>query len=362
MKMSLLTLGLTIMLFGTAASLEPPADPYSEARELIADIQHIATPDGIEEQRTVTLGGLEQWITIRGTDRTNPVLLYIHGGPGATMMPVSWTFQRGWEDYFTVVQWDQRGAGRTARTNPVEAVAGTLSLDQVASDAVELIAWLRAHLGVDQVIVAGHSWGTLVGLSAVHQVPEQVSAYVAIGPVVSIPANEAAGYAMLLEEARARNDAEALAELEALAPYPGDLTFERLGVQRSWVGRYGGLAAYRDNARHFFRAPRLSPDYDREDVAEINPATLRIFDEMFDDFAGIDLTGISRLDVPVVLFLGRHDINTPTGPVLDWFNTLEAPHKQVVWFEHSAHLMPVEEPGKTLIELVNTVRPLVVAD
>jgi pimeloyl-ACP methyl ester carboxylesterase len=362
MMISLLPLSLAAALSVSAADTQQPADPYADARELIADLQRIETPNGVEERRTVTLGGIEQWITIRGTDRANPVLLYLHGGPGSTMMPISWSFQRGWEDYFTVVQWDQRGAGKTARANPAESVAGTMSLDQVTSDAVELIAWLRSHMGVDQVIVAGHSWGTLVGLSAVHQVPEQVSVYVAIGPVVSIPDNEAAAYAMLLDEARARNDAEALAELESLAPYPGDLTFERLDVQRSWVGRYGGLAAYRDNARHFFRAPRLSPDYDREDVAEIHPASLRILDEMFDEFAGIDLTGITRLEVPVVLFLGRHDINTPTGPVLDWLDTLDAPHKHVVWFEHSAHLMPVEEPGRTLIELVNTVRPLALAD
>ncbi len=362
MTRRLLPLFLAALIAAPAAATEPPADPYAEARALIAEVQAIRTPDGIEERRTVELGGMEQWITIRGTDRANPVLLYVHGGPGSTMMPISWTFQRGWEDYFTVVQWDQRGSGRTARTNGLEAADGTFSLDRVADDAVELIGWLRDHLDVDQVIVAGHSWGSLAGLEAARRAPDQVSVYVGIGPVVSIPANEEAGYALLLDEARARGDAEAITQLESLAPYPGELTFERLGVQRDWVRSYGGLAAYTDNAGHYFRAPRLSPDYEPEDVAAINPATLRIFDAYMDGFAGIDLTGITTLDVPVVLFLGRHDINTPTGPVLDWLEALDAPGKDVVWFEHSAHLMPVEEPGRTLVELVGTVRPLAVAD
>ncbi|HMH69378.1 MAG TPA: alpha/beta hydrolase, partial [Pinirhizobacter sp.] len=83
--------------------------------QIIADLRHIVTPQGIERHEKVRIGGIDQWVSIRGNDKRNPILLMVHGGPGWVSMPTSWYFQRGWEEYFTVVQWDQRGAGSTRR-------------------------------------------------------------------------------------------------------------------------------------------------------------------------------------------------------------------------------------------------------
>lgn len=103
------------------------------------------------------IGGIDQVITVRGMDRANPILLYLHGGPAAPMMPASWTFQKPWEDYFTVVQWDQRAAGRTFRANDPAMVTPTIAADRSVADAVELIDWLRARYDKRKVILVGRS-------------------------------------------------------------------------------------------------------------------------------------------------------------------------------------------------------------
>src|SRR3954466_8448407 len=116
----------------------------------------ITTPNGIDEARYVEVGGIQQWVTIRGEDRRNPVLLFLHGGPGDATNPWGFAGFRLWLKQFTVVQWDQRGAGRTFGRNR-SAPATLITLDRMAQDGVELAEWLRASLGKDRIVVVGHS-------------------------------------------------------------------------------------------------------------------------------------------------------------------------------------------------------------
>lgn len=335
-------------------------EAYVAVRPLIADMQRIVTPNGVQVTETVRLGGMDQWVSIRGSDRDNPILIYVHGGPGAIEMGRSWTYQRAWEDYFTVVQWDQRGAGKTLRLNGAEATAPTLSRERMADDLVELMALMRERFGQRQVVLLGHSWGNAIGLDAAMKRPEWVSAYIGVGPLLNMRANEAAGYRRLLEIAAERGDAAALAELEALAPYPGEgpIDFDRLNVSRAWVMRFGGLAAYRDNADFYFRAARLSPDYDLADRQAIDQGGQLSVGAMLPELTTVDLTSIRRTEFPVLMFVGRHDLTTPPEVTEAWLDALEAPSKQLVWFEHSAHLAPHEEPGRFLVALVQHVLPL----
>lgn len=360
--LSVLSLGLSLGLAAAPALAQTPAavDPYEPGRAVVADIGRIVTPNGVQELTKVRLGGMDQWVSIRGADRGNPILLFVHGGPGAPEMGVAWTFQRPWEDYFTVVQWDQRGAGKTLRAAGAEATRPTLSRQQMTADAVELIAWLRQRFGQDRVVVVGHSWGNVVGLGAALARPQWVSVYVGIGPALDMPDNERVGYERLLAEARRRGDKEALAELQALAPYPGPgpLSFERIGAQRKWVQRYGGLAAGRDNADFYFHAPRLSPEYDAADRAAIDPGGELSVRALLPDLMSANFTPVKKTPFPVVLFVGRHDLTTPSEVTERWFNALNAPSKSLVWFDNSAHLPMVEEPGKTLVALVEKVLPL----
>ncbi|MCD9028647.1 alpha/beta hydrolase [Luteimonas sp. BDR2-5] len=347
----------------SAAAPAPPADadPYAEARAIIANLQRVVAPGGVQEQRTVRIGGIDQWISVRGNDRDNPILLYLHGGPASPMMPASWTFQRPWEDYFTVVQWDQRAAGRTYRANDPDAVAPTIAIDRYVADTIELIDHLRTAYGKRKVVLVGHSWGTVLGMRVLVERPDLLHAYVGIGQVMHPQADEAIGYRYALDRARAEGNREAIAELEALAPYPGDdLRNGRIDAQRKWVIHYGGHSAYRDSSDYFFRAQRLSPDYDADDRRAIAAGSALTLDRIFGEWPTVDFTGIRRVEAPVVMLIGRHDYTTPSQPVADWLATVEAPYKHGAWFEQSAHFAPIEEPGRTLMTLVRRVRPLAV--
>ena len=338
----------------------PPRDPYADAKAIIAGLQRIVTPNGVQEQYEVTLGGARQVVTVRGADRGNPILLFIHGGPGAAETSWAWTFQRPWEDVFTVVQWDQRGAGKSYRLNDPAALAPTLKPERYVDDAIELIEQLRKRYGKRKVFVLGHSWGSFVGLSVASKRPDLLYAYIGVGQTIEPRENEKIVFDWTLAKARAEKNAEAIRELEALEPYPGPapLTIERTDAQRKWGIRYGALAAYHDSADYYFRLPRLSPDYTAEDRAAMDPGSLLTVQNIWPAFTALSLKPITRMRVPVLMFLGRHDYTTPAEPAAAWMRRLDAPLKRTIWFEHSAHLAFLEEPGNFFTALVTEALPL----
>jgi proline iminopeptidase len=347
-----------------AASPPAPAEPAQAAapapvdgRAIITDIGRINTPNGLEDSFAAKIGGVDQWLTIRGKDRDNPVIILVHGGPGSAELAIGWTFQRGWEDYFTVVQWDQRGAGKTYAINDPDTVIPTMSADRMKDDVIEVVDLVRERLGKDKVILLGHSWGTIIGLRAAMERPDAIAAYVAHGQVINMQRNEEEGFRLAMDAAKADGSTEAIAALEALEPYPGELTVERIGAQRTWSIHYGGLAAYRENAAPWFRAMRLSADYDDSVLKTYDAGSLASITALMPELRAVDLDGITSSPVPVFLLHGRHDLTTPPSASMDWLDRLEAPVKANYWFEHSAHLAFMEEPGKVLMTLVTCVRP-----
>ncbi len=363
--MSKWIVGLFLVFFSIASQAgdavvqgDPPAP--CDARATIAEIGKIVTPDGVQERFKARIGGIDQWLSVRGRHLDNPVLLYIHGGPGSPAMPMSWAFQRPWEEFFTVVQWDQRAAGKTYRANDWSAVEPTLTLDRYVDDAVEVMALLRKRYGKRKLIVLGHSWGSVVGLKAAMARPDWVSAYVGVGQFLNLMDNEKVGYDLAMARAKAEGNAQAIAELDAIAPYPGNAapTLDRLNVQRKWTIHYGGLQAYREDAHPWFAAADLSPDYDAADLEAFDAGSKKSIGPLLGKLMGLRLDKVRKVSFPVVLLLGRHDYTTPPKASARWLAQLDAPYKAAVWFEDSAHLIPLEEPGKTLLTLVEKVRPL----
>ncbi|MFD7155792.1 alpha/beta fold hydrolase [Kribbella sp. NPDC059898] len=336
------------------------SETFDDAREIVADLQRIVTPDGVQENYLLTAGGVDHWVYARGNDRANPVILFVHGGPASPLAPVAWEFQRPVEEYFTVVTYDQRAAGRTLHTVDPENIAGTLTIAQYVADAIELAEQIRDRYGVPKLVLLGHSWGTIIATRAALERPDLFHAYVGIGQIANARANEQLCFEYALDQAREHDHTEALEQLASIAPYPGDqpVTRERIIIAREWAQYRGGLSAYRDSSFYFFMAPLLSPEYtvaEAEAMGDGNVFTLgRVLDEMLE----VDFTGVTEFPIPVLMFLGRHDYTTPTAPVEAWFETLQAPYKRAIWFEHSAHLAPWEEPGKFLVSLVTYVRQL----
>ena len=331
-------------------------------RQIIRRGQEILTPRGIHDLREIEVGGIGQWISVRGRDRRNPILLFIHGGPGTTEMPVSWFYQVPLEDYFVVVQWDQRGSGKTAVSNDQPAVISTITFERMAKDAEEIVSYLRREYDKDKVFVLGHSWGSLLGLELAQRRPRWLHAYVGMGQVIYTLENEAVGYRYVLAEARRRNDQTAIHELEAIAPYPkedGSISVEDVLIQRKWVSAYGGMAWGRPNLDYETSLRLLSPDYSDADLAADIEA-INVVMQLLPQLNDVDYRSLKKLELPIFLFSGRHDYAVPSEVSSTWFEELEAPEKRIFWFEHSAHMIQFEQPGKFVRHLVEDIRPLAV--
>lgn len=359
-KLSALLIALAV--FALAADEPSPKPPNrDEATAIIANARKILTPNGVEQLRKVRIGGIEQWVSVRGTDRKNPVLLYIHGGPGYVSIPMSWWFTRGLEEYFTVVQWDQRGAGKTyLLTDPVKSVS-TLTTDRMISDVEEMATWVRHEFGKDKIFVLGHSYGSFLGLKFAQRHPEWLYAYIGVCQSINGPENERRGWRFAMDAARHAGNSEAVHELESIAPYPPPghpVSIDDLYIQRKWVGYFGGVMAYRTNNLADADLSKLSPDYTDQEIKHIWDGNKFSTPYLLPDLVAADLSKIDTLAVPLILFEGRHDKNVNSDIAAEWFEKVKAPDKHLIWFEHSGHMPMTEEPGKFLLSLVRYARPL----
>ncbi len=339
-----------------------PQFSRAKVQDVIRQGQEIQAPRGINDLKEIDIGGIKQWISVRGRDLRNPILLFIHGGPGTTEMPVRWFYQSPLEDYFTVVQWDQRGSGKTAVSNDQAEVIPTITVERMIKDAEEVASYLRREYDKDKIFVLGHSWGSILGLELAKRRPEWLHAYVGMGQVVNTLDNEAVSYRFALEEARRRGEEIAIQELEAIAPYPkedGTISVEEVIVQRKWVSAYGGMTWGRPNLDYEYNLRPLSPDYTDADL-NADSEIINVVVQLLPQLGGVNYRDVTKLEAPVFLFSGRHDYATPSEVSFAWFKDLEAPAKKIVWFEHSAHMMHFEQPGKFIYHLIDDVRPIAV--
>jgi proline iminopeptidase len=356
----------TIAATNTNAAANPAATPVApinraDATRIVADMRHITSPQGVERLEKVSIGGIDQWVSIRGLDRRNPVLLMLHGGPGYVSMPLSWYFQRGWEEYFTVVQWDQRGSGKTYVSNDPAKVAPTLTREQVVADTQEMILWLRKEFHKDKIFVLGHSFGTFLGLTVAQKHPEWLHAYIGMAQLTNSPESERRGWRFAMAHAQAAHNEQAVRELQSIAPYAAEgkpVTLPDLFKQRKWLQFYGGAIVGRSDFEVESAAVHLSPEYTDADVRLWGKGNDFTEQALLADVINTDFSKVTRLECPLILFSGRHDYNVSSEVGAEWFEKVRAPSKRLVWFENSAHEVMDEEPGKLLVSLVQYARPI----
>jgi len=342
------------------AHAEPPPNPHT----ILAEVGKVISANGIDQAKAVEIGGIRQWITVRGRDRHNPILLVLHGGPAAPDLPNRYLFEGPWTDYFTVVQWDQRGAGKTYELNDPETVAPTMHADRMVQDAEEVVGYLRRTYDSKKIFALGHSWGTILGLKLAERRPEWLYAYIGVGQIINMREGERIDYDWALNTARKTGDGQAVKELEGIAPYPepnGTLPLEKINVERKWSVHYGGLTHGRQSYDYWENAEKLSPDYSDTDFKAIDAGSAFSLPKLLPDMAATDFSNLTRLGCPLLIFAGRYDYTTPSEPVRRWFDRIEAPSKRWVWFENSAHMMYAEEPGRVLMHLVQDALPLAAA-
>jgi pimeloyl-ACP methyl ester carboxylesterase len=309
----------------------------------------------IDEQAYVTLGGVEQYISITGESRSNPVLLFLHGGPGRSMLGFDAEF-RPWEKYFTVVQWDQRGTGRTYLRDGADHTE-PLTIDRMTQDGVELAQYLtqRFHR---KIILIGHSWGSILGVRMAQMRPDLIAAYVGTGQFVDKAEAEPILYDMLLARARAANDAQTVAKLQSLSH--GDAKDLRAFVAQTWAGIYAPAAERALKARlnrAGLKGAGASSRDDKEAVrAGIKLSGARLSPQM----ARYDIrsTGLN-FAVPFFVIQGDEDSQMPAALARQYFDAVHAPAKAYVALPGGGHFAVITMSDAFLRALVEKVRPLV---
>jgi len=182
-----------------------------------------------------------------------------------------------------------------------------------------------------------------------------------MGQIIDSRRSEQLGYEHTLRAAENAQDAAAIAELRAIAPYPekdGAVPIEKINVERKWSVKYGGLSWGRDSYDYYYDAAKLSPDYTDADRAAIGKGSLLSLTRLVKGFTSADFEHVTRFRCPIIMFNGRHDDTVSAQVTADWFARVHAPVKKLIWFENSAHMMQIEEPGRVLVHLVEDVRPL----
>lgn len=301
--------------------------------------------DAIDSSRWVTLNGERQNIRIVSDNSANPVLLFIHGGPGACDRHLVLKHQRALAQDLTLVLWDQRCSGRSYSG---QGAKKPVHVEDYVRDAQLLTALLCHMFRREKIFVAGHSWGTVVGAQLAAREPRRVGAYIGQGQFVNGVKNEELSHRFCVEEARRLGDERALRALESCPPREGRYPSQKaLMTQRDCLARYGGANyRHRSGLVQSLALPLLATsEYSPAGKVRYVRGALHLTETLLDEVVGCRLDEtIRHLDMPVLMTIGRHDYSTPAQLAREWFDALDAPRKEWVWFEQSAHFPISEEP------------------
>jgi pimeloyl-ACP methyl ester carboxylesterase len=309
-------------------------------------------PGSIAETAYRRIGGLDQWVMIRGRSLANPPLIMLHGGPGMSETALFRHFNAPLEDAFTVVYWDQRGAGRSFDPGIPRS---SMTVATFISDLDELIDAVCTRLGSTKVTIFGHSWGSALGILYAARFPGRVAAYVGSGQVGDWAAGETASYSFALAEAERRGMRRASRTLREIGPPPH--TPENLWKQRMLLSRLEG----RLSPRAILSLGRVLLGGAESSVLDL-PGSLHGFrysiDAMWAEVSRLNLIELApTLRVPAFFLLGREDHWVPAEASVAYVDALSAPTKEIVWFEGSGHEPFVDEPAKFNRLMAELVRP-----
>lgn len=319
----------------------------------VAEWLAIDTRVGIAEARFVAIGGIDQWITIRGEYGDHPVLLVLAGGPGNSLVPLTPVF-KSWERGYIVVQWDQRGAGKTYGANARDTES--MTMDQMVADGIELSRYLLEHLHKSRLAVIGHSWGSMLGATMVKRAPQLYCAFVGTGHVVAKAEKEDLLYASLLEELRRAGDDAGVAELQSVGPPPYASQHDLL-VQRRLSERFDTPAE-----RNLFTEMRavvlFAPDFSIFDILSMLRGDRFASEALYAETLGFDARALGMtFEVPFFVFNGDRDRITPLELAHAYFDDVSAPEKALVVLPGGGHSAMLTMPGEFLAALQTHVRP-----
>lgn len=312
----------------------------------------LRSADGINRLEAVELGGVKQWVSIRGENPKAPVLLFLHGGPGSANLAKLRIQTPELEKHFVVVNWDQRGAGKSF--SPF-APASALTRKQYVSDAHELVGWLKARFGVEKIYLMGFSWGTVLGLTLASQYPDDFAAFISVSQEVDFQTGERLSLEYALESAYRAGNEQARQELSSVDPaYSSSDWQTQLGIQRKWLLHFGGVYHSADSFSHEIKMLFFAPEYSFIETSLWPLGSNRSLGQTWPELMQVNFfEEVPALGCPVVFFVGRYDYNAPSSLTESYYQKLDAPAgKRLVWFENAAHDIFFDEPEKLMREML----------
>ena len=298
------------------------------------------SPDSIASLEQITLAGIPQWILIRGANRNNPLLLFLHGGPGMPTMYLAHDFQQELEQNFVVVQWDRRGAGKSFAAG----LSGPeITVSREIEDTIELIVQLRTRFHQEKIYLVGFSYGSYLGILVAQRAPQLLSAYIGIGQLAcSDEETRTIQDAWIREQATRTADQAAVDELDGKKPLD----------REKWLFKYGAEIHSASNWLPLLWSGLRSPEYTFQDVLNVKRGVTFTASKLrYDVMNGSILENASALQIPVYFFTGRFDYTDPTPCTVRLFDKISAPTKKIIWFEHSAHFVFLDEPSRFAAEM-----------
>jgi proline-specific peptidase len=289
----------------------------------------------------VSINGINQYLFHSGTSYDNPVMLFLHGGPGSAESLFAHVFQEKWEDIFTVVHWDQRGAGKTLTKNPDKYP----TIELMIKDLHDIIQYLKKKYNKQKIVLLGHSWGSVLGSAFIKKYPEEVAYYVGVGQVVNMMENERVGYKKAKELILQAGDKKALQKLEALGDYPGekydDNIMKKCMKLRKLQGKYDLAVMF---GLSILITVFKSPIFKLSDGLALLKG-IKANEKVTEFLFSFDLNSQSlEYKVPVYYILGEKDWQTPYVIAQEYFNKIAAPNKEIIFIPNAGHMTMLDQP------------------
>jgi pimeloyl-ACP methyl ester carboxylesterase len=295
-------------------------------------------PESIALLEPITLGGSQQWLLIRGEDKSKPILLFLHGGPGSPYIGLAHTFQRELEKHFVVVQWDQRGSGKSFPGTP----PASMTVAQFQADTHELILKLRERFVREKIYLAGHSWGAYLGLAEAHRYPENLYAYIGTGQMIDLVKQEQMSHDFVLEHARKENNEKVISQLNEIGYPPYADAVKGMETKYGQLWEYGGMIDGASGPSPFVKALIKAREYSLWDITKFVRGMSFSLQNLADN-EGKNFWNLKAPDtaiayrVPVFFITGENDRVTPLPLIRDYTAALQAPMKASFVIKNLGH-------------------------
>ncbi|NLP43400.1 MAG: alpha/beta hydrolase [Peptococcaceae bacterium] len=325
---------------------------FAASTPRIVDENGNTPPNSIAELTELELNGRKQWISIRGWDKSAPVLLFIAGGPGGTQMAAVRHELAELEKHFVVVNWDQPGSGKSYYADKIK----NITVQTYIQDGYALTEYLKERFSQEKIYLLGESWGSALGIFLVAEYPESYHALIGTGQMVDFAETERMDYAKALEIAQAKGDRATIERLRSNGepPYYGKDVTWKSAVYLNYLSAYMAGNPEIHNPGYNTLRDIFSSEYGVIDKINFFRGIVNTFNDVYQQLYTIDLRkDYSRVAVPVYFFLGRHDVNAPTVLAEEYAQILETPAGGIVWFEHSGHSPWINERDKFAKEVLS---------